>query len=135
LTAATLKAVSVGGDTVVRMIDEFPAFAIAACFAEGITEVRNATELRYKETDRISVLCRELRKLGVKLDERDDGFAIQGGTLTGGTCDASGDHRFAMALAVAGLSASSPVTVGNSNILNESFPDFVATMTRLGAHA
>ena len=131
LTSSCLKAVKVSGDTVVRMIDEFPAFAIAACFATGTTEVRDASELRYKETDRISVLCRELRKLGVKLEEYDDGFAIEGGTLNGGTCDASGDHRLAMALALAGLAAPGKVIVQNAEILSESFPGFVPQIQSL----
>ena len=126
-----LRAVKVGGDTVVRMIDEFPAFAIAACFARGVTEVCDATELRYKETDRISALCRELRKLGAEVEERNDGFAIQGGGLKGGTCDASGDHRLAMSLALAGLAAPDRVVVQNAEILAESFPDFEAQLKRL----
>jgi len=133
LKAAPLKAVCVQGDTVVRMIDEFPVFAIAACFAEGITEVRDAEELRYKETDRISVLCGELKNLGVQLEERKDGFSIRGGTLTGGTCEAHKDHRLAMSLALAGLAAPVPVTVQHAEILNESFPDFVPQLRSLGA--
>ncbi|MDD4101198.1 MAG: 3-phosphoshikimate 1-carboxyvinyltransferase, partial [Kiritimatiellae bacterium] len=132
LSAKPLKAVSIGGDTVVRMIDEFPALAIAACFAEGVTEVRDAEELRYKETDRISVLCNELRALGVSLQEHKDGFSITGGTLKGGTCDARGDHRLAMSLAVAGLAAPAPVHVRNAAILNESFPAFLPTLRTLG---
>jgi len=133
LAAAPLKAVSVCGDTVVRMIDEFPVFAIAACFASGVTEVRDAEELRFKETDRISVLCAELTKLGVKLDEHRDGFTIHGGTLAGGACEARGDHRLAMSLALAGLAAPSPVTVHHAEILNESFPDFAHQLRALGA--
>ncbi len=132
LTAAPLKAVSVGGDIVVRMIDELPALAIAACFADGVTEVRDAEELRYKETDRISVLCAELRTLGVSLEERQDGFSITGGTLKGGACDARCDHRLAMSLALAGLAAPSPVLVRNAAILNESFPAFLPTLRTLG---
>lgn len=131
LDAAPLRAVRVGGDTVVRMIDEFPVFAVAACFASGVTEVRDAEELRYKETDRISVLCGELRRLGVQLDERKDGFSIRGGTLAGGACEAHGDHRLAMSLALAGLAA--PVVVHHAEILNESFPDFVPNLRALGA--
>lgn len=133
LAAAPLKAIRVGGDTVVRMIDELPVFAIAACFADGQTEVRNAEELRYKETDRISVLCGELKKLGVKLEEHPDGFTIFGGTLTGGFCEACGDHRLAMSLALAGLAAPAPITVHHAEILNESFPDFVPQLRFLGA--
>jgi len=133
LVAAPLQAVRVGGDTVVRMIDEFPVFAVAACFASGVTEVRDAEELRYKETDRISVLCGELKALGVRVTERRDGFTIEGGTLAGGACDARGDHRLAMSLALAGLSAPSPVTVHHAEILNESFPDFAGQLKGLGA--
>ena len=133
LTAAPLKAVRVSGDTVVRMIDEFPVFAIAACFADGVTEVRDAEELRYKETDRISVMCGELKKLGVCLEEHKDGFTIHGGTFKGGDCEAHGDHRLAMSLALAGLASPSPVTVGHAEILNESFPDFIPQLRLLGA--
>ena len=133
LAAAPLKAVCVGGDTVVRMIDEFPVFAVAACFASGVTEVRDAEELRYKETDRISVLCGELKALGVRVTERRDGFTIEGGTLAGGMCDARGDHRLAMSLALAGLAAPAPVTVHHAEILNESFPDFAGQLKGLGA--
>lgn len=133
LTAAPLKAIRVSGDTVVRMIDEFPIFAIAACFATGVTDVCDAEELRYKETDRIGVLCGELAKLGARIEERKDGFRIHGGTLKGGACEAHGDHRLAMSLALAGLAAPSPVTVHHAEILNESFPDFVSQLRRLGA--
>ncbi len=135
LRAAPLKGVRVSGDTVVRMIDEFPAFAVAACAATGTTEVFDAEELRYKESDRISVLCNELKKLGVDLEERPDGFSIRGGTLKGGNCQAHGDHRLAMSLALTGLIAPTPVTVAEAQILNESFPDFVPQLTSLGATA
>ena len=133
LEAAPLRGVRVGGDLVVRMIDEFPVFAVAACFAEGVTEVHDAEELRYKETDRISVLCGELKALGVELEERRDGFSIRGGTLTGGVCEAHGDHRLAMSLALAGLAAPARVTVRHAEILAESFPDFAAYVRELGA--
>lgn len=133
LIAAPLKAVRVSGDTVVRMIDEFPVFAVAACFAQGVTEVREAEELRYKETDRIAVLCDELKKLGVRIDEHKDGFTIHGGTLTGGTCEAHGDHRLAMSLALTGLAAPNPVTVHHAEILTESFPNFTTQLRSLGA--
>jgi 3-phosphoshikimate 1-carboxyvinyltransferase len=125
LVSDALKAITVSGDLVVRMIDEFPAFAIAACYAEGITVVRDARELRFKETDRIDVLCGELRKLGVQLEMYEDGFAIHGKTLRGGVGDGAGDHRIAMSLAIAGLASPEPVIVQHAEILNESFPDFV----------
>jgi 3-phosphoshikimate 1-carboxyvinyltransferase len=131
LVSGALKAITVSGDLVVRMIDEFPAFAIAACFAEGVTVVRDARELRFKETDRIAVLCGELQKLGVQLEMFDDGFAIHGKTLKGGVVDGAGDHRIAMSLALAGLASPEPVTVQHAEILNESFPDFVTQIHTL----
>ena len=129
---APLKGVRIGGDTVVRMIDEFPALAVAACFAAGETVVCDAEELRYKESDRISVMCGELTRLGVRLTEQRDGFVIQGGTLVGGQCEAHGDHRLAMSLALAGLAAPQPVVVAGAEILRESFPDFTAHLGALG---
>lgn len=131
LSSGALKAITVCGDLVVRMIDEFPAFAIAACFAEGVTVVRDARELRFKETDRIAVLCGELQKLGVQLEMFDDGFAIHGKTLKGGVGDGAGDHRIAMSLAIAGLASPEPVIVQHAEILNESFPDFVTQIQTL----
>ena len=132
LKAAPLKAIEVSGDTVVRMIDEFPVFAVAATYATGRTVVRQAEELRHKESDRISILCSELQKLGVKLEEFQDGFAIQGGTLKGGVCEAHGDHRLAMSLTIAGLQSPESVTVQNAEILNESFPEFTDNLQKLG---
>jgi len=133
LTAAPLTAITVSGDTVVRMIDEFPVFAVAAASAAGTTVVRQAAELRHKESDRITILCNELKKLGVALEEFEDGFAIQGGTIQGGSCAAHGDHRLAMSLTLAGLQSRRPVIVHNAEILNESFPEFVANLVALGA--
>ncbi len=101
-----LEGVRIDGPRVVRMIDEFPAFAVAAAFARGETQVAGAEELRHKELDRIAVLCAQLRALGVRVKERADGFTIQGGFLpSGGTAEACGDHRLAMALALVGLAS------------------------------
>ncbi|MDD2598687.1 MAG: 3-phosphoshikimate 1-carboxyvinyltransferase [Kiritimatiellae bacterium] len=135
LTAAPLKAINVSGESVVRMIDEFPAFAVAAAYAEGTTMVREAEELRHKESDRITTLCNELKKLGVVLEEFPDGFAVTGGTVQGGSCAAHGDHRLAMSLALAGLQSPAPVVVQDAEILNESFPAFTANLVRLGCEA
>ncbi|RPI23862.1 MAG: 3-phosphoshikimate 1-carboxyvinyltransferase [Chloroflexota bacterium] len=131
---APLQAGSVSGDRVVRMIDEFPAFAVAACFAEGLTQVKDAAELRYKESDRIAWLCAELKGLGADMSESPDGFAIRGGSgLRGGRVDPHGDHRLAMALAVAGLAAGEPVLVQGAEIMAESFPEFGEVLQSLGA--
>jgi 3-phosphoshikimate 1-carboxyvinyltransferase len=116
------------------MIDEFPAFAVAASNAQGATTVREATELRHKESDRIAVLCKELRKLGVKLSEHADGFTLSGETPPrGGVVEAHGDHRLAMSLAVAGLAAGETVQVNGAEVIAESYPDFVETLNAMGA--
>jgi 3-phosphoshikimate 1-carboxyvinyltransferase len=130
-----LQGIDVGGPVVVRMIDEFPIFAVAAALAQGRTTVSQAEELRYKESDRISTLCTELRALGVAIEERRDGFLIQGGhRLKGGVqVQSHGDHRLAMALMVAGLAAQEPVIVEGAEMMDESFPEFPDLLRRLGA--
>jgi len=129
-----LRGTKVSGSTVVRMIDEFPAFGIAAANARGQTVVVDAEELRYKESDRIHDLCRELRSLGADLEEAQDGFTINGGgALNGGQVTSHNDHRLAMALAVAGLAAKEPVEVEGASILTESFPQFDRKLQDLGA--
>ena len=131
LSAAPLAGIKIAGDLVVRTIDEFPALAAVAAFAEGDTVVREARELRYKESDRIAAIVTQLRTLGADAEEYPDGFRIRGGTLKGGTAHANGDHRLAMSMALCGLRA--PVTVEGAEILNESFPSFVPTLQALGA--
>ena len=129
-----LTGIEVSGSTVVRMIDEFPVFAVAAAHAQGQTLVSHAEELRYKESDRIHDLCCELRGLGADVEETWDGFKIQGGRkLNGGEVSSHGDHRLAMALAVGGLAAKNPVEIKGAGILSESFPQFVQTLQILGA--
>jgi 3-phosphoshikimate 1-carboxyvinyltransferase len=132
--SSPLHACEVTGDLVVRMIDEFPVFAVAAAYAEGDTLVSEAEELRYKESDRIGALCAELSRLGVKIDETQDGFIVRGGRpLNGGEVNPHGDHRLAMALVVAGLAARGRVHVQEAEIIGESFPEFVPILQALGA--
>jgi 3-phosphoshikimate 1-carboxyvinyltransferase len=126
--------VLVEGERVVRMIDEFPVFAVAAAYAHGHTVVRDAFELRHKESDRISALCNELTAIGVQVSETPDGFIIEGGgPPSGGMVDPHGDHRLAMSLAVAGLAAKNPVSIQDAKIINESFPNFIKILRHLGA--
>ncbi len=128
-----LHGTRIAGEQVVRMIDEFPIFAVAAAYAEGATQVSDAAELRLKESDRISGLCQELRRLGVEIEESPDGFSVQGGRAPhGGTVAPHGDHRLAMALAVAGLAAGEPLAVQGAEIVAESFPAFASTLQALG---
>ncbi len=96
--------------------------------------MREAEELRVKESDRIGSLASELRKLGVQIEERPDGFVIAGPTrLHGATVDSHGDHRLAMSLAVAGLIAEGETTVTRAEAYRESFPNFVSLLQGLGA--
>jgi len=130
--ASDLAGVEVGGDTVVRMIDEFPVLAVAATQARGDTVVRDAAELRVKETDRIAVLAAELRALGACIDPLPDGFIIEGPTpLRGAVVDSHGDHRLAMALTVAGLIAEEEIVIENTECIADSFPGFVELMRKL----
>lgn len=113
-----------GPDLIPRLIDELPILSVAAAVAEGETVIEDAAELRVKETDRISVLAGELRKLGVQVAERSDGLVIQGGEIRGGTVDSHGDHRLAMSLAVAGLVSSEGVRIERPECVDTSFPGF-----------
>ena len=132
--SSDLHGVEVGGDTVVRMIDEFPALAVVATQAYGTTVVKDAAELRVKETDRIATTVAELQVLGARIETLPDGFVVEGPTrLHGGTVDSHGDHRLAMALAVAGLVAQDEVLVRNADCIGDSFPGFVDVMRSLGA--
>ena len=132
--ASGLVGAEVGGDTVVRMIDEFPVLAVAATQAHGATVVRDAAELRVKETDRIATTVAELRRLGARIEPRPDGFIVEGPTpLRGGVVDSHGDHRLAMALAVAGIVATDAVVIENAGCIQDSFPGFDGLMRGLGA--
>jgi 3-phosphoshikimate 1-carboxyvinyltransferase len=134
IRSSGLMGIKVSGPLVVRMIDEFPAFTVAALCAEGLTIVSDATELRTKESDRISALCVELRKIGGQVTETPDGFVIRGGDLLRGSAvQAHGDHRLAMALSVSGLVAQGFVTVQGAEVLSESFPGFIDVVQALGA--
>lgn len=120
-----LQATAVGGDLIPRLIDEIPVFAVAAVSAGGTTVIRDAAELRVKESDRITSMAGELRKLGAVVRERPDGMEIIGGTrLRGAVCESHGDHRIAMSLAVAGLSAEGETSVRDAEWIDTSFPGF-----------
>lgn len=119
-----LHGVRVGGRLIPRMIDEVPALAVAAAMAEGETVITDARELRVKESDRIRTVVRALRSVGVEAEELPDGMVIRGGGIRGGTVEPEGDHRIAMAFAVAGLMSREGVTVTDGDCTAVSFPDF-----------
>jgi len=132
--SSSLHARRVEGDTVVRMIDEFPIFVVAATQADGETVVQDAGELRVKESDRIAAVSAELRKMGAEIEERPDGFVLRGPRrLHGARVQSAGDHRLAMALVVAGLIATGETVVEGSQVIDDSFPGFVGLMQQLGA--
>lgn len=132
--ASRLDGVEIAGSTVVRMIDEFPVLAVAATQAHGRTVVRDAAELRVKESDRIAAIVSELRHLGARIEPLPDGFVVEGPfPLRGGVVDSHGDHRLAMALAIAGLVAQEPVTIRGAEWIEDSFPGFVDRLKEIGA--
>src|SRR3990172_2753522 len=119
-------------DIIPKAIDELPVIAVAACFAEGETIITDAKELRVKETDRIKAMTTELKKLGAEVEELDDGMIIKGKeNLIGGKCSSWGDHRVAMALAVAGTRAKGTTVIDGGNCVSVSFPGFFDVMKRL----
>ena len=129
-----LHATEVGGEEVVRAIDELPILAVAATQAQGETIIRDAQELRVKEVDRIAMLAAELRKLGASVEEKPDGMILSGpARLHGAEVESYGDHRMGMALAVAGLAALGDTTILEAECMDDSFPGFATALASLGA--
>jgi 3-phosphoshikimate 1-carboxyvinyltransferase len=130
--SSRLKGCAIAGSVVPRAIDEFPAICVAAACAEGTTTIREARELRVKETDRISAMATNLRKLGVTVEECDDGMTINGVEhLSGGSVDSFGDHRIAMSLAVAALVSTDGIAIADTGCVATSFPSFFPLLERV----
>ena len=128
-----LVGLEVEPERVPAMIDEFPSFFVAAACSKGRTVISGAQELRVKESDRIDVMTKALTQMGIQIDEKPDGAEIEGGTLQGGvTVDARGDHRCAMALAVAGSLCEQPLRITGCHNVGTSYPGFVDQMRSLG---
>lgn len=127
-----LRGIDIPEALVPLAIDEFPALFIAAACAEGTTRLSGAEELRVKESDRIQVMADGLQALGIIATPTPDGIVIEGGTLTDGCIDSHGDHRIAMAFAIAALRTAGPVEIRDCANVNTSFPGFVSLATRLG---
>jgi len=114
------------------LIDEIPALAALAAMQPGVTmTVRGASELRVKESDRIAMLARGFRALGGRVAEYEDGFTIEGSTLAGGEADAAGDHRLAMAFAIAGCRARGTVSIEGAEAVAVSYPGFFDELERI----
>lgn len=132
VSSVDLRATDVSGDEIPRMIDEFPILAIAATQAHGETRVRDAQELRVKESDRVATVAQELRKMGAQIEEHDDGFTIVGPTkLHGARVEAHKDHRLAMSLAVAALIANGETIIDGWESVADSFPEFAELLLRV----
>jgi 3-phosphoshikimate 1-carboxyvinyltransferase len=132
VTGERLRGTVLGAADVAAAIDEIPALLVLATQAEGITTIEGAGELRVKESDRLATMAEGLRRMGAIVDERPDGVSIQGpAALHGATVEAHGDHRVAMALAVAGLVASGPTTIEDADCVAVSYPNFFAQLQDL----
>jgi 3-phosphoshikimate 1-carboxyvinyltransferase len=127
-----LKATVIEGKEIPNLIDELPILAVAAALAEGRTTIKDAHELRVKETDRIAAVARNLRSFGVEVVEYDDGMKIQGGcALHGADVTSEGDHRIAMSSAILGMFADGTTTVRDTDCVDTSYPGFYDTLQRL----
>jgi 3-phosphoshikimate 1-carboxyvinyltransferase len=112
-----------------RLIDEIPILAVAAAFAEGTTSIRDAAELRVKESDRLAVMAQQLSKMGAQVTEYPDGLDIVGsGTLQGAALDSFTDHRIAMSLTIAALRATGTTQIDRAEAASISYPDFFTTL-------
>ncbi len=133
---AALRGTEIGGDEIPNLIDELPIAAVAGALAEGETLIRDAAELRVKESDRIATTAAALRALGVPVEERPDGLLVRGGAaLRGGRIESLGDHRIAMAGAILGLSAPEPTTIADVACVATSYPGFWQDLRALGGRA
>jgi 3-phosphoshikimate 1-carboxyvinyltransferase len=131
--SSQLKAVELSGDIVPLLIDEIPVIAVAAALAEGTTIIRDAAELRVKESDRINASVTWMKGAGIDVTATDDGMIVTGaGSIGGGQFQSYDDHRLAMSLGVAGLVSDAPITILDPDVAGISYPDFWETIERLG---
>jgi len=135
IESSQLRAVEVGRELIPRLIDEIPLLAVAACVAEGNTIIRDAGELRVKESDRIVTTVRELSRLGARVEELPDGMVIYGGrSLRGAEVETHSDHRLAMSLAIAGLVAKGDTKIANAQVAQISYPAFWEELEKLARY-
>ena len=131
-SSSQLRGCTIAGDLIPRLIDEIPILAVAATFASGTTIIRDAAELRVKESDRLAVIAAELNRMGAQITELPDGLEITGETpLTGTDVDSYTDHRIAMSLAIAALNANGTTTIHRAEAAAISYPDFTPTLQQV----
>lgn len=130
---ARLRGTTIQGSEIPNAVDEIPVLAVLGALAHGTTIIADAAELRVKESDRLAAVAENLRRMGGRVEERPDGLEIQGGhPLHGAQVSSFGDHRIAMAFAIAGLFAEGETTVDDVDCVDTSYPGFHATLTALG---
>lgn len=130
--SSELKGIEISQSLIANSIDEFPIVFIAAAYAQGVTTLSGAEELRVKESDRIQSMTTGLQTLGIEVFEKPDGLVITGGEITGGEIDSEGDHRIAMAFAMASINAKAVIKIKNTENVMTSFPNFVSIAIELG---
>ena len=132
VTGASLKPRKISGDTTVGLIDEIPMAAVMAAFASGTTIIRDASELRVKESDRLVAISENLNKMGIKCGLLEDGLAIEGGKELNGTdFNSFGDHRIAMAFSIAGLFLYGPSSIDDDEVVAVSCPNFYELLDQI----
>lgn len=136
VSASKLKGTVIKGDMIPRAIDELPICMVAACFANGITKIIGAKELRVKETDRINSMVTNLKKMGAEIEVENDDIIIEGtGKLKGARVDSFKDHRTAMSMVVAGMASEGETTVQDTDCVKTSFPGFMDTFSKVASSA
>ena len=128
-----LESVDINGEIISDLIDELPILFIVCAACNGISQISNIEELRYKESDRIESMEKGLNLLGIKTESTQDSIKIHGGKLTGGIVDSFGDHRVAMAFSIAALISEKPITILNTKNISTSFPNFLDLLIEIGA--
>lgn len=132
IRSSKLHGITIEGAIIPTLIDEIPILAVCACFAEGITTIKDASELKVKETNRIDAVATELTKMGAHVTPTEDGLIIKGGyPLTGALCHTYHDHRMAMSLSIAAINASTPSTITNPGCVSISYPNFFEDLKKL----
>ena len=129
--SSTLHGTQIGGSLIPKLIDEIPVIAVMAATAEGNTIIRDAQELKVKETNRLEAIVHNLRLMGISVDETEDGMIIHGGRLRGALINPHGDHRMAMAFAIAGLAASGTTEIAGAQCVDVSYPGFFEDLAKL----
>ena len=130
--SSNLKGITIGGGLIPRLIDEIPIIAVMACFAEGTTIIKDAQELKVKESNRIEVIVENLQRMGADITPTDDGMIINGGKpLKGTVLGSRHDHRIAMSFAIAGLASEGKTEIIGSECVNISYPNFYSDLQSL----